>query len=550
MWFASIYSKTLRDCRWALLGWGLGLGALAYLEAAEYAATATPQARASLASLGPTFAWYSAPIAMTTPGGMTNWRLSLILVLLSVWALLACSRVLRGEEEEGSLDVLLARPRRRPRVVMEKLGALYTALLVMGVLIGLLTYAGGRQIDVDLGLGASVLLGVNAALLAAVVGALALLVSQFTEQRSMAAGVTGGLLVVFVVMDMVHRVFPHTEWISRLSPVYYYNLSKPLIRGYGTNPGAMLLLALLAVVLTGLALVLSSRRDIGRRVAPPEWMRRSGWARRASRRQLLPEDDWSLRTTYGRSLRAMAAPAWWWTLGIAGFAAFMALEVKQTESNLTAIFRGSPLWTDLLGRVGGGNVNASSTLLSFFYLLLPLLVMAFAVTQVNRWAVDVGQGRMELVLARPQPRSRLLLARFAALTTAVIVMAGLTLAASALASAGAGLGLDLGHMTAAAISVVPLGLLIAALGYLLSGWLGAAPVTGILSAALVLSFVISFFGPTLNWSGAILRLSVLWYYGKPLVEGMALGNALAVLAAALVGLGLAAMRFARRDLAY
>ena len=113
MWFASIYSKTLRDCRWALLGWGLGLGALAYLEAAEYAATATPQARASLASLGPTFAWYSAPIAMTTPGGMTNWRLSLILVLLSVWALLACSRVLRGEEEEGSLDVLLARPRRR-----------------------------------------------------------------------------------------------------------------------------------------------------------------------------------------------------------------------------------------------------------------------------------------------------------------------------------------------------------------------------------------------------------------------------------------------------
>jgi ABC-2 type transport system permease protein len=550
MWFTSIYRKTLRDCRWALLGWGLGLGILAYVEAAEYAVTATPQARASLASLGPTFAWYSAPIAMTTPGGMTSWRMGPILVLLSVWALLASSRVLRGEEEEGSLDVLLTRPRRRLRVALEKLGALLTALLVMGLLVGLLTYAGGRQINVDLGLGPSLLLGLDAALLAAVVGALALLVSQFTEQRSTAAGVTGGLLFVFLVMDMAHRVFPHTEWISRLSPVYYYNLSKPLIPGYGTNPGAMLFLGLLAVVLTGLALALSYQRDIGRRVALPRWVHGPEWARRAGRRQSLPEAEWSLRTSYLRSLREVAAPTGWWTLGVAGFAGFMALEVKQTESHLTSILTGSPFWTELMSRVGGGEASAASTLLSFFYLLLPLLVMAFAITQVNRWAADVGQGRMELVLARPQPRSRLLLARFAALTTATIVMAALTLAATVLASAGAGLGLDPGHVAAAAISMVPLGLLIAALGYLLSGWLGAAPVTSILSALLVFSCVISLLGPTLNWSGAILRLSLLWYYGKPLVDGIAVGEVLGVLAVALVGLGLAATRFARRDLAY
>ena len=45
------------------------------------------------------------------------------------------------------------------------------------------------------------------------------------------------------MVDMVHRVVPGTEWLSRLSPVYYYNLSKPLVPSYGTNPVALLVLA-------------------------------------------------------------------------------------------------------------------------------------------------------------------------------------------------------------------------------------------------------------------------------------------------------------------
>ncbi|HCJ34705.1 MAG TPA: hypothetical protein DHV65_10465, partial [Ktedonobacter sp.] len=67
------------------------------------------------------------------------------------------------------------------------------------------------------------------------------------------SGLTGGLLLVFIVLDMVHRVIPNTEWLSRLSPVYYYNLSKPLVPGYGTNPGAMLVLLALSVLLSGAA---------------------------------------------------------------------------------------------------------------------------------------------------------------------------------------------------------------------------------------------------------------------------------------------------------
>lgn len=46
----------------------------------------------------------------------------------------------------------------------------------------------------------SPLFGLNLALISGVFGSLALLISQFTRERGTAAGITGGLLVVFIVL--------------------------------------------------------------------------------------------------------------------------------------------------------------------------------------------------------------------------------------------------------------------------------------------------------------------------------------------------------------
>ena len=52
MWFKSIYLKTLRDFRVAILGWGVGMGLLMYVILSTFPSlVATPQARASLISL-------------------------------------------------------------------------------------------------------------------------------------------------------------------------------------------------------------------------------------------------------------------------------------------------------------------------------------------------------------------------------------------------------------------------------------------------------------------------------------------------------------------
>jgi ABC-2 type transport system permease protein len=547
MWFKSVYLKTLRDFRIAILGWGTGMGLLVFAVLASVPSLMeTPQARASLVSLSGSFAWLAEPIAVDTPGGYATWKYGFTILLIAVWPLMACSRMLRGEEERGSLDVLLSLPRGRVRVALEKLAAVWTALLGMGLIISLLTFAGGKSVSADFGLFDALLFGLNVSLICGVFGSLALLFSQFTQERGTASGLTGGLLLVFIVLDMVHRVIPNTEWLSRLSPVYYYNLSKPLVPGYGTNPGAMLLLLALCILLSGAALWLFARRDVGGTVALPSFLRLPERAVRPER--ALPVNAWSLRSVYTRSLGMIVAPACWWTLGIAGFAGWMVVVVKQIETKMAPIFASSPILKDLITKVGGGDLTTNATILSAFFVLLPLLLMAFAVTQANRWSADEEDGRLELVLSTPQPRLRVLLGRFAALTTATVIIGVLTLAVTALASAATGLKLDGGNLAAATLSIIPLGLLLAAIGYLLSGWLRTAVDTGLLSFLLVIWFFISFVGPELNWSDATLRLSAFYYYGTPLLHGLPLLDMLGVLAASIVALVLASVRFMRKDI--
>ncbi|MDQ6720400.1 MAG: ABC transporter permease [Candidatus Dormibacteraeota bacterium] len=120
-------------------------------------------------------------------------------------------------------------------------------------------------------------------------------------------------------------------------------------------------------------------------------------------------------------------PAFWWTLLIAGWAAWVVFVVQLIEARLSSLLSGSPALISLIKSLGGGDVSVNAGFLSAMFFFLPLFLMAFAVTQVNRWSADEQDGRLELVLASPQPRLQVLLGRFAALGTATVVIAVVTL---------------------------------------------------------------------------------------------------------------------------
>jgi ABC-2 type transport system permease protein len=96
--------------------------------------------------------------------------------------------------------------------------------------------------------------------------------------------------------------------------------------------------------------------------------------------------------------------------------------------------------------------------------------------------------------------------------------------------------------------MVPVGLVVAAVGYLLSGWLRTAAVTGILIGLLLASFLLNLLGPPFHLPRILMQFSIFEAYGAPLVDGLRVSSTLGLLGVAAAALAIATVRFARKDL--
>lgn len=550
-WWKSVYLKSLRGMWIPVVGWSIGLGLLFLGTASAFPGLGLDKMpQAQLDQLINSFKALSDGVAFTTAGGYLTYKLGLTMLVLCIWPLLAGATTLRGEEDRGSMDALLSLPHTRLSVAIQKVLALFTAILIIGVIIGLFAFLGGQSIKAtdDFTFGASIMYGLNLALTSAVFGAIALFISQFTQDRGSAAGITGGLLAVFIVLDMLHRLNPSAEWISRISPIYYYNISHPIIHSYGTNFGAELVLLAITVILSGAAIWIFSWRDIGATVALP-WAR--GEVRDTARVTAVPANAWSLRSVYTRALGKSLFATFWWTLGLAFFASWVIVITKTAESQFATILGGSnsPFLSGLISSLSGRDSFTNATFLSALFGFLPPILMAYAITQANAWSADEESGRQELVLATPQSRLSVILARFGALATLTVAMSVITLAAVALTAAANNFALDGGHLAATLLLLIPLGLVTAAIGYLLSGWLRTAVDTGLVSLLVVFWFAIAFVGPDLKWPDWTQYLSALYYYGHPLTDNFPVGGTLLILGVAVVALAIAAYRWTQKDIA-
>jgi ABC-2 type transport system permease protein len=549
MWLRNIFLKTLGDCRIAILGWGLGIGVITPLIFALIPTLLSDSnARATLNALVklPAIRLFGEPVDVLTPGGYATWRLALILPLLSVWALLVTSRTLRGEEESGALDLLLSMPRSRRHVVFAKLGAIGAAILLIGIVVGLMAVTGGLATGSPVPFQAALLFGLNMALLAGVFGACALLASQFTKERRSAAGVTGALLGMSLLIASAARVLPGKEWIARLSPLYYFERSKPLV--HVVDPQAMLLLAALTFVVGSAGVLLFLQRDIGGQIGIG-----SDLLETAAHRRALFTGSPLLQSVLARSLGALAVPIASWGLGLAVYTGALTAILQQAQRNLLdlveSIARFGPMYAEAIARFTGGHdaaMNARS--LTAVFTVVAAVFSILAVTLASRWAGEEEDGRFDLLLSTPRPRHHVMLARFAALTIGLLIVAGFIFASTALTAGAGGFALDRIRLAEAAFGLVPIGMIVAAAGYLLAGWLHSRTVTGILTGLLLGSFIVTLLGPLFKWPPLVMQLSIFEQYGTPLVTGLQPLRVAGLLGVAAAVLAAATARFASKDL--
>jgi ABC-2 type transport system permease protein len=200
--------------------------------------------------------------AITTIEGFlsTEFYTFVWLLLLGLYVAYAAGDTVAGDIEDGRMDMLLAAPVTRARVLAEKFLSLLTPILVLNLVMPLFVYGGlmlvGESIDaVDL---AAVHLLSVPYLLAC--GSLGTLLSV-TVHRADAAQ-RGGIAAVFVlfILESV-TVDTDYEWLGLLSPTRYYDPAEILIEeSYDLVGAAVLLVA--AIVLLSASRVIFERVDV------------------------------------------------------------------------------------------------------------------------------------------------------------------------------------------------------------------------------------------------------------------------------------------------
>jgi len=538
--FRSILSKSLRDYRVPMLAWGFGL--LVFM--AAVVATATPAVVTAFSSFARIVSFLGDPYAMNTPEGYITFRYmeTTLPLLLSIWPILAGARLVRGEEERGTMDVLLATSQTRTRLLLEKVGALAIALLVIAVLFAMGIVAGeaalgGGHVDFVRAL----LAGLNLSLLAFFFGMVALLLSQVTTGRRAAAGWTGGLLILFVLLNMAGREL-NGAWVQYLSPVYYYNLNRPLLAGFPDQPLAALVpLGLSVLCLVG-SVFLFARRDIGRSAIESKREAASG-SQQALRSLSRAERDVSTRSV---SLQALFADGWvafWWLIGIV---AFCVAVVKVTPGFQQAFYK-AVLQTPWLQQYLFDTPTSTNAALlgTLIFSFLPALVVIFALTLALKWSSDLENGRLELILGTPNSRPRVLLERFGANVLVVLLAPVLTWLALIVGAQLIHLSVDQGRILAASFTMLPPALITMGLVYALAGRLRYGAILGLTVAYLVLSYLQESLEGAIQFPNWLMSLSIFHVYGNPVFLGMNWTNFLGMtaVAIALLIIGLVQFRY-------
>lgn len=261
----SVFLKVLHDQWRATLVWTGLTGLLAAFYLSLYPSIGSvDEMRRLLAAMPPELrAMFSIEGAdLGTPTGYLNMELFTFVLPLIVMAIAvtAGGGATAGEEERGTMDLLIANPVRRWLVVIEKAvgGAVLSAVLCTGVWIALALTARAIDVALDLGLLAGALVSVW--LLGGVIGGVALLVGSVTGSR-MAAIAAG--LVVSVVGFFINALAPLADVLEPwqpLSPHYHYLGYDPLTTGLDAGHAAVLAVASLALLV--LAAAAFERRDL------------------------------------------------------------------------------------------------------------------------------------------------------------------------------------------------------------------------------------------------------------------------------------------------
>jgi ABC-2 type transport system permease protein len=462
-----------------------------------------------------------------TVAGYTVWKSFMFLMVLgAVWGLLTATRLLRGEEDAGRWELLLAGRTTRRAAAAQALAGLGAGLAVLWLLTAVITAVVGRSSKVHIATSPALFFALALVVAAAMFLALGALTSQLASSRRQAAGYAGAALGACYALRMVADSGTGLEWLRWVTPLGWVEQLQPLT---APRPLALLPIVALSALMGGLAIYLAGRRDLASSVL-------AGPATTKPHTRLLSGPT-------GLAARLAGPSAAGWAVAIAALSLLMGFIAKPGGSALTS----SPTIEHVMSRLGAGGGSARAYL-GLTFVIVAVIVAFLAASQVSSARAEEADGHLDLLLVRPVSRSGWLAGRVTVSTGLVVgggLLAGLFAWAGA-ASQSSGVGIV--TLLGAGANLVPPSLFILGTGFFTLGtWPRAA--TSITYGFLAWSLLIELVGGVFTSDHWVLDTSVFHQMASAPATAPDWARAAVLVLAGAAAAALGAVAFSRRDLA-
>jgi ABC-2 type transport system permease protein len=264
----SVAVRLLRDRKRSFVGWCVGAVVLILVTVVFYPTirdqpSITDMVKDMPDALKATFGLDDA-VPLSSPQGYLQGRLfSLTLpVALVIFASSAGARAIGGSEEDGDLELLLAHPVTRRRVVLERAAAVGALTVALGAVFTVLLFVLGPPFGAlhGVSVGWTIAACAGAVAIALLHGAIAFTTGAITGRRSSAVGLATAVAAGGYILQGLLAAAGAPVSTRFASPWHWYLRRNMLVSG--VDPLAFVLPLVAVAVLVVVAAVVFDRRDL------------------------------------------------------------------------------------------------------------------------------------------------------------------------------------------------------------------------------------------------------------------------------------------------
>ena len=199
---------------------------------------------------------------ITSPVGYLNSQVftNVLPLVFLVFLIGFAARTIAGEERAGTLDLMLAHPVTRRRVVLEKAGAMAAMGLSLATVSTLTMTAGAAVISMDIAVGDLLAANITTMVMGMLFASLAMAVGCATGSRAIALGTASGYAVATFLLWGLAPVVSWLQPLEKISPFFWALAGPPIAAGFQWLNIAGLLTV--TAVLAAASVMLFERRDV------------------------------------------------------------------------------------------------------------------------------------------------------------------------------------------------------------------------------------------------------------------------------------------------